>query len=59
MVKPVMATQIGIIVKAKRCLARSEKVATIMEKAKAQTQGGTLCSWVSIGEYLSVLRASQ
>lgn len=44
MAKPVMATQIGIMVKAKRCFARSEKVATTMEKAKAQAQGGTLWS---------------
>ena len=53
MPKPVMAMQIGIMVNAKRCFVKSEKVAMTMAKAKAQAQGGTLCSWVSIGEYLT------
>lgn len=48
---PEMATEIGIRVKANRCLALSEKNATIIAKTKAHAHGGTLCSWVPIGVY--------
>src|SRR5437667_3135403 len=51
MAKPVMDTQMGIRVKRKRCLRRSERVATSIAKTKAQAQGGTEWSWVPIGVY--------
>ncbi len=38
---PVMATQIGKMVNANRCLLKSEQVAIIMANTKAHAQGGT------------------
>ena len=48
MANPVMAMNMGIRVKAKRCLVLSEKKAMTMAKTKAHAHGGTLCSWVPI-----------
>jgi len=53
MAKPEIATQIGIIVKRKRCFTLSEIVAMIIAKAKAAAQGGTERSWVWIAIPLS------
>ena len=50
MAKPEMAMVIGKRVNAKRCRVKSEAVATIIEKTKAQAQGGTEKSCVRIGE---------
>lgn len=44
-----MAIQMGMSVKAKRCLVLSDKKATNIAKTKAQAQGGTLWSCVPVG----------
>jgi len=62
MAKPETATQIGIIVKRKRCLALSEIVATIIAKVKEAAQGGTERSWVwmaiPLSQYSSIFLRS-
>lgn len=44
-----MAIQMGMSVKAKRCLILSDKKATSIAKIKAHAQGGTLWSCVLVG----------
>jgi hypothetical protein len=43
-----MAMAMGIMVKRKRCLKKSEKKAIIRAKVKDAAQGGTECSCVPI-----------
>ena len=51
-----MAMAIGMMVKTKRCLDKSEQKAMIMAKPKAQAHGGTLCSLEERGVSNSLIR---
>lgn len=67
MIKPVMATAMGITAKMKRCRKKSEMIAMSMENANAHAHGGTeyncvlmlLCPspWMMVGaKYAGMVR---